>query len=480
MDDMSMDDSPESMDDLLPAEYELQLSEMRSGFTPGEKVKGKVSAISSSAVFIDVNAKSEGIIDRLELETDGQLQVTEGDIIEAYFSDYDEGEFIFTVKVSASEANDEVLSGAFQSQIPIEGKVIAERKGGFEVKVGAQSGFCPFSQIDLYGARDASAYIGHTFTFRIMEYDGRNLVVSRRQLLEEDREKEKVELRKGLNEGDLVTGSITKVLDFGAFVDIGGVEGLIPASELSWDRSIKPSDIVSAGQKVEVTVVRIDWEKERFTLSLKKAIGDPWDTVAEKFSETKRYSGVVTKLMEFGAFVQLEPGIEGLVHISRLGAGKRLNHASEVLEEGQELEVYIDSIDMERRRISLVLENVQVGREMKVEGGETVTVGQEVTGRVEDIKPFGVFVKLSPTQTGLLHVSEIQFQGMVDKGRDMYKRFPPGSEITVIVEKVEGKRISLSLPKSQDDVAEFRKDLAGGRDQEGLGNMGSILDGLNL
>lgn len=456
--------------------------DIRTGFDPGERVKATISAITRNTVFIDVGAKSEGIIERTELEQDGELTVSEGEEIEAYFTAYEDGAYLFTVRMQGgSDTRNEELLNAAQAEIPIEGKVVSERKGGFEIKVGNASGFCPFSQIDLFSAQDPEVYIGRSFTFLIIEYSDDNFVLSRRKFLEQERQEARKGLKEELAVGQLIEGTVRNVREFGAFVDIGGTEGLVPASELSWDRSLDPSEVVKPGDKLTVQVQSIDWEKDRIGLSLKKVGGDPWDTVQENYHVTKRYAGKVSKLMPFGAFVALEPGVEGLVHISKLGAGKRLNHAREVLEEGQELEVYIDNIDIDRQRISLVLENPQVGREMEVgEEGLKLTVGAEMQGRVEDIKHYGIFVKLSPTQTGLLHVSEIQFQGMVDRGRDMYKRFPPGSEITVTIKQISGDRISLGLPGNDDDSAEYRKDLAKDDKQEGLGDLGSLFDGLDL
>ena len=455
--------------------------EMRAGFMPGEKVEATIVNITRETVFIDIHSKSEGMIDRLEFEKDGELKVAIGDTITAYFADYDSGSFNFTVRMQGHDVVDDDLVNAAQNQIPIEGKIEAERKGGFAVKVGRHNAFCPYSQIDLYGTQPADAYIGQTFTFQILEYSSDNFVVSRRKLLEAKREEMRAETRGKLEEGSVVEGTVRKVLDFGAFVDLGGLDGLIPANELSWDRSQSPDEVVSVGDRLKVKIERIDRAKDRISLSLKKVGGDPWETVTDRYHPTQLVHGKVSRLLDFGAFVALEPGIDGLVHISKLGAGKRLRHADEVLEEGQALDVYIESIDTERRRISLALENVQIGREMEVDEGETLTVGEEITGVVDSIKQFGIFIKVTPKQTGLLHVSELSFDGMVNKGRDMYKRFPPGSEIKVIVQNIQGNRISLSLPsKADEESQEFRQHLTKESGSAGLGSLDDLFSGLNL
>ena len=463
--------------------YIEQAGELKTFFEPGEKVTGRITAITENTVFVDIQAKSEGLIDRVQLEKDGELKYAEGDEIEAFFAHSRGGELHLTVQILGSTADDDSLFDAYEAQIPIEGRVESERTGGFEVKIGNKTAFCPFSQIDLYSARDKNIYLGEKFSFLITECTDRNLVVSRRRLLEQEQAKGREQLQGELVEGAVVEGTVRNIRDFGVFVDIGGVEGLVPMGELAWNRVENAEDVVSIGQKVQVYVNKIDWAADRISLSLRRALGDPWDDVVDKYHETKCYNGVVTRLMDFGAFVQLEPGIEGLVHISKLGAGKRLNHAREVLEEGQEIEVYIETMDLERRRIGLVLENPQVGRTMSV-GEETLTIGQMRPGKVEDIKQFGIFVSLSPTQTGLVHVSKIPFKGGPgNRMKEMWDTYPPGSEVQVIIEQVQGGRISLALPGAQtEDDDSYREYLEGKDDSDSssFGGLGNAFDGLEL
>jgi small subunit ribosomal protein S1 len=464
--------------------YFEQTRKLKTSFKPGEKVSGRISAITPKTVFVDIGAKSEGLLDRAELEADGEMQYQEGDTIEAFFTHSDGGELHLAVKIKARGATDEALMDAHAGGIPVEGRVESERAGGFDVKVGNASAFCPFSQMDMYGGQDNSQYIGQRFSFLITECNDRNLVVSRRRLLELEKQQGREKLLDELREGTVVDGVVRRIMDFGVFVDIGGVEGLVPMGELAWNRVEDAAEIVKPGDKVQVYVNTIDWAKDRFSLSLRRAAGDPWDEVVGKYHETKQYSGVVTRLMDFGAFVQLEPGIEGLVHISKLGAGKRLNHARQVLEEGQDLEVYVESVDLDRRRIGLALENPQQGRTMEV-GDESLTIGESRVGKVEDIKQFGLFVSLSPRQTGLVHVSRIPLQGQANKIKEMWNKYPPGSELTVIVEQVRGGRISLALPETpNEDDEDYREFLEAQEDVEeesnGFGSMGGAFDSLNL
>ncbi len=461
--------------------YNRSLKRLHTEFTSGQKVSGTVLSITRDFVFVDINAISDGIIERRELEKDGKLRVKAGDTITAFFLGIDDtGEYNLTVQLKSRDTADDTLLEAQRSGIPVEGRVEAERKGGYEVKIGNRSGFCPYSQIDMFPSNDKTLYIGQRFSFLITECDDFNMVVSRRRLLEAEHEKTLKSLQENLKVGDVIEGTVKRIMDFGIFVDIGGMEGLVPMAEISWSRAKKAEEIVTIGEKVAVKVYEIDWPRNRIGLSLRQMGGDPWRHAEANYHPTKRYRGTVTKTLDFGAFIELEPGIEGLIHISKLGAGKRLQHAREVLHEGQEIEVYVDTIDMERRRISLTLENPQQGRTMEVEG-EKVTVGETIIGTVEEIRPFGVFIKLNTNQTGLLHVSEIPFTGSVNKMKDMHKRYPLQGTVTVIVKAVHQDRISLTLPESSgENDSEFRQFLVNSDSQQSLGSLAGALSSLKL
>jgi small subunit ribosomal protein S1 len=465
----------------LDALYSSEMDAFRAGFTPGEKIEGVISAIDSHCVFVDVHSKSDGIIDAVELfDKDGEITVAVGDSIEAFFIGMESGGIGLTVRLNTADADNSAIREAFASQIPIEAKVVAERKGGYEVRVGDERGFCPFSQIELYPPPDSSVYIGRVLTFLILEYKERNLVVSRRRFLEAEAEAAREELRKTLREGQIVEGTVSRLLHFGVFVDIGGVEGLIPMRELSWAHVRDASKVVSEGERISVRILSIDWDRNRIALSLRHTEPDPWTTVGDRFHPMTQYHGKVTRLLDFGAFVQLTPGVEGLVHISKLGAGKRLTHADEVLNEGEMIDVYVESVDLDRRRIALSLDNPQQGRTMEVESGATVTVGETIKGTVEDIKPYGIFVKLNEETTGLLHVSQIDLGGgQGSHYRAMYRKHPPESEIKVIVKEVHGHKVSLTMPDTSDEAQDYQN-LLTDDSSNGLGSLGSLLDGLGL
>lgn len=323
----------------------------------GEKIKATVVGISNGSIFLDSGGKSEGVLDASELTNDEQeVTVAIGDIIEVYFLNAQRGEQIFTISLGSGK-NSAHLEEAYRSQIPIEGLVKEEIKGGFEITLGGSiRAFCPFSQMGLRRVEDAAAeYVETKMNFLVTKYEenGRNIVVSARAILEAEREQRREELKETLAEGQTVEGVITSIQDFGAFVDIGGVDGLVPISEIGWSRVENINDYYAVDQKVSVLVKKLDWDADRITLSIKETQEDPWDAAAAKLSSGTIITGKVVRLAPFGAFVNLEPGVDGLVHISKLGKGRRIHHPREVLEEGQELEVQVESVDTVEKRISL-------------------------------------------------------------------------------------------------------------------------------
>ncbi|MFZ5774767.1 MAG: 30S ribosomal protein S1 [Thermodesulfobacteriota bacterium] len=328
----------------------------KEALRPGQQVEATVVRIAKEWIFLDLGAKSEGSVAKNEfIDAEGNLTVAEGDRVKVYFLSAKNNEKLFTSKVSGGAMHGH-LEEAWQSGVPIEGTVAGEVKGGFEVRLsGSVRAFCPFSQMDVRRIENAEEVIGKKFAFRISQYGehGRNIVLSRRALLEEERAEQKERLRQSLAVGQTVSGTITSIRDFGAFVDIGGVEGLIPASEIAWGRIEDIRERVAVGQEVSVTVLKLDWDHDRYSFSLKDTQPDPWEGVRSLFPEGTVHTGTVARLTDFGAFVTLAPGIDGLVHISKLGAGRRINHPREVAQVGDAIEVKIDSIDLDKKRLSL-------------------------------------------------------------------------------------------------------------------------------
>jgi small subunit ribosomal protein S1 len=326
----------------------------------GQRVEAVIVKITPDWIFLDVGGKSEGTLERRELvDAEGNLTVTEGQTLPVYFLSSRENEQIFTTRISSGEAARNFLEDAWRNGIPVEGLVEKEVKGGYEVKIaGSMRGFCPFSHTGFMKTGDTGEFLGKRHQFKIIEYRerGRNIILSRRALLEEEMQKRKVELREQLHEGMMVHGKITSVQDFGAFVDIGGIQGLLPISEIGWGRVEDIRQRVSVGEELDVAIVKLDWDRDRITLSLKETQPDPWEGVEMKFPAGSLHTGRVTRLTKFGAFVTLEEGVDGLIHISKLASGKKINHPGEVLKQGQAVTVRVEKVDPEKRRIALVPE----------------------------------------------------------------------------------------------------------------------------
>ncbi len=344
----------ESFEELFKVEETKKLRRIK----PGEKITATIVGIGQETTFLDVGGKSEGVLNSSELaDKEGSFTKEIGDRIDVYFLQTKGSEQLFTTSIGSGSSNAH-LEEAFRSQIPVEGFVKAEIKGGFEVTLGGNiRAFCPYSQMGLRRVEDAAKeYLETHMKFLISRFEegGRNLVLSARAIQEAEREELKEKLQQILEEGQTVEGVISSVRDFGAFVDIGGVDGLIPISEIGWSRVENVADYFHVDQKVSVVVKKIDWEKDRISLSYKETLADPWDTVSEQFPEGTTHTGRVARLAQFGAFVTLAPGIDGLIHISKLGGGRKIHHPREVMEEGQNIDVNIESTDPGERRISLV------------------------------------------------------------------------------------------------------------------------------
>ena len=336
-------------------------------FNPGEKVEAVITTVTKDGVFIDLGGKTEGYVAVNEfMDDENNITIKEGDTINAYFLSSRNNEMLFTTRLSGDTTGNEHLEDAYRNRIPLEGLVEKEIKGGFEVKIaGNIRAFCPYSQMGLHRVKNSDQYIGQNLTFKIIEYSekGRNIIISNRTVLEEDRQKQKDALMESLEEGMTVSGEITSIQKFGAFVDIGGIEGLIPISEISWGRVEDINGSLSVGQKVDVAIKKLDWEDDKFSFSLKEILPDPWNDVGLRYPEGSGHKGTVSRLAPFGAFVTLEPGIDGLVHISELGKGKRIHHPREVLEENQSIEVKIVKVAEAEKRLSLALVSNEQGSE---------------------------------------------------------------------------------------------------------------------
>jgi small subunit ribosomal protein S1 len=324
---------------------------------PGQKIEAMIVKITNDWIFLDAGGKSEGYLNRAEFaDEEGNLSVKEGDTITAYFLSSKHNEKLFTTKIGAGDSARQYMEEVWQNGIPIEGVVEKEIKGGFEVKVaGGMRGFCPYSQMGLQRIDNAQDCIGRRQSFKIIEYKnrGRSIILSSRILQEEQRKIEQESLKDALKEGMIVRGTVVSIKAYGAFLDIGGLQGLLPISAIGWLRVEDIHEHLSVGQELEVAISSFDREKNRISLSLKQMLADPWNDVTAKYPEGSLHEGKVVRIVDFGAFATLESGVDGLIHVSKMGRGRRISHPRDVVKLGDLLQVRIDSIDVDQKRISL-------------------------------------------------------------------------------------------------------------------------------
>lgn len=325
-------------------------------FVPGQEIETSIVAISNDCVFLNLNSKSEGVMEKAELlDKDGNLTAKEGDTIKVFFVGFQNGEMRFTKKISGDKADKEMLENAYKNRIPVEGRVEKEIKGGFEVKIGTTRAFCPFSQMGFRQKEEASFYVGKVLTFIIQEFkeNGKNLLVSNRAVQEIAYQDQIADLQKKIKVGMTVSGTIESIQSYGAFVDIGGFRALLPVSEISRTRVTDIESVLYQGQKIDAQVIKTDWPNERVSLSLKALQADPWDSVLEDFSAGDKIDGTIARVADFGLFVSLKEGVDGLVHISELEEAGKNTNLRKVYNVGQKMTVIIKSIDQDERRISL-------------------------------------------------------------------------------------------------------------------------------
>jgi small subunit ribosomal protein S1 len=449
----------------------------------GQTIEGTIVAIRTDVAFVDVGGKGEATIEIDELkDAEGNLEVAVGDRIQAMVVST-VGGLTLSRRLARGAATDRQLEDAFHTGLPVEGKVEKAVKGGYEVRIARQRAFCPFSQIDTVRT-DPSAHEGRVYAFRIIEYKegGRNLVVSRRALLEEEQRAGAAETRRSIVAGAVMTGRVTSVREFGAFVDLGGgVQGLLHVSEMGWSRVSDTSQVVRPGEEITVKVLRVDDDKQKISLGLKQLTADPWSRVQATYEIGQVRTGRVTRLAEFGAFVELEPGVEGLAHASTFAPTGRSEGWSTMVAAEMTGAFEILSIDLEKKRIGVALVPEGSARA----GGTApslpeIVPGARLMGKVERHEKFGVFVFLAPGRTGLIPLSETG----VAKEADVSRAFPVGADVEVVVLDVDdppGRRIRLSAKAVLDaheaeEVREYseREDVA---QAEGFGSLADKLRG---
>ena len=469
----------ESSEDFA-AMFEASIKAKR--FETGQTLEGTIVAIGPDVAFVDVGGKGEATIDIDELkDEDGDIEVAVGDRIQAMVVSTGGG-LRLSRKLARGAVTDRQLEDAFRTGLPVEGKVEKEVKGGYEVRIARLRGFCPFSQIDTVRT-EPSAHAGKVYAFRIVEYKegGKNLVVSRRALLEEEQRASAAEVRGSMVAGAVITGRVTSVREFGAFVDLGGgVQGLLHVSEMAWSRVSDPSQVLKVGDEITVKVLRVDDDKQKISLGLKQLAADPWSRVHDTYEVGQVRTGRVTRVADFGAFIELEPGVEALAHASTFAPTGRSQGWSSQVAPDMTGAFEILSIDLEKKRIGVALLPEGSARA----GGSApplreIVPGARLTGKVERHEKFGVFVFLAPGRTGLIPLSETG----VAKEADLVRAFPIGGDVEVVVLEVEpsGRRIRLSAKaildaREAEEVREYteRPDAA---PAEGFGSLADKLRG---
>src|SRR5262245_49944971 len=475
----------------------------------GERVTGTIFQLGADTAFLTLNGRTEAMIDLRELKDDeGILRFGVGDSVEAHVVEAGAKGVILSRTLSKGSASLAMLAEARASGMPVEGLVLAVNKGGFEVAVGDARAFVPLSQMDLRFVDKPDQYIGERLRFRVTEVRERNVVLSRRALLEDEQKALAAETRKSLGEGKVLQGKVTGVRDFGVFVDLGGVEGLVPVSELSHVRVGHPSEVVNVGDTVEVEVLRIEApnphspdkakHKERITLSMRSRQEDPWKAFAAGLKEGDRLQGKVVRLQPFGAFVELRPGVDGLIHISAMSE-RRIAHPRDVLKVGDTVEVAVEKVDPGEKRIGLrlVVDGVPVGsgvstsvpvsepaRESapKQQAAPRPKVGQVVEGTVDRIESYGVFL-VFPGGRGLVPASETG----TERGTDLKRHFQLGQTLKAQILEVDGSgkiRLSLTAAERAAERAEMeawqRTQRPSGGGGKGFGTLGDLLKGRKL
>ncbi|HEV2176441.1 MAG TPA: 30S ribosomal protein S1 [Terriglobia bacterium] len=424
------------------------------GLRPGQVVRGLVVKITDDVVLVDIGRKSEAAIARSEFLTDdGRLTAQAGDAVDVWVEEFDEqeGTFTFSHKKAARLRTWEDLEQAFREQTNVKGRAVERTKGGLTVDVGVRA-FLPASQADIRPLRNLDSLIGAEIVCKVIKLDKErnNAVVSRKLALEEEGNKKKAELLDRLHEGAELTGRVKNLTGYGAFVDLEGMDGLLHVTDLSWGRVGHPSEVIHAGQEVRVKVLKFDREKERISLGMKQLTPDPWEGVKSIYHPGDRAAGRVVSLTDYGAFVELEPGVEGLIHVSEMTWSRRLKHPSKLLKVGDRVEVSVLDVNPSQRRISLSLKQTLADPWEHI--ADRLAVGSTVQGRVRNLTDFGAFVEIEDGVDGLIHVSDASWK-QVKHPSEVLKK---GQKVEAVILSLDAaqRRISLGLKQLQPNIWE--------------------------
>ena len=458
--DMNQEDFSKMLEESLKA---------KDDFAPGDKISGTIVLINDESTFLSLTGKSEAVIDTAELrDKEGNIKYKKGDTIEAWIVSMKRGETKVTLRIGKGNVNSELLLTAYQNMVPLEGVATGEIKGGFNVNVSGFRCFCPYSQIDIKSSEDRAQYINKNFSFRILEYkeNGKNIILSRRALLEEKQQQREDEAKKTLQTGDITEGTVASVKDFGIFVDLKGIEGFVPKSEISWSRNAGISQY-KTGDKISAKIINLDWPQKKITLSIKQLTDEPWNSI-DRFSEGLMINGRVSNIIQQGAFIEIAPGIEGYIHVSRMSVVKNIHKPEDAVTLNDMVNVRILSIDKENKRIALEL--VTGEADPWQEPVESLTSETHIAV-IENVRNNGITARLKNGMQGYIPRNELS------DNTDIQKKYRTGSEIKVVIKDMDiGSRKMILSEKNAfklEEEKEFKSFMNAGPESSSssLGNL---------
>jgi small subunit ribosomal protein S1 len=446
-------DSEEAQEEQLKEQTFQELyEESLKSIKEGEVVRGSIIQVTDDYVMVDIGYKSEGQIRISEFaDEEGNISAKVGDEVDVLLEYHEDenGDIVLSKEKAAKIKVWDEISRIYKEDGVIEGRIVSKVKGGLSVDIGVQA-FLPGSQVDLRPVRNLDSLIGQQVQFKILKYNKkrRNVVLSRRVLLEKERESLKAETLQRLEEGKVLEGIVKNITEYGVFVDLGGIDGLLHITDMSWGRVGHPSEMCSIGDTIEVMVLNFDSEKERVSLGLKQLSEDPWHTVEDRYPVTNRVTGRVVSLTDYGAFVELEPGIEGLIHVSEMSWTAKIRHPSKVVSVGDVVEAVVLNLNKENKRISLGMKQVEPNPWDVI--GEKYPVGTTIQGKIKNITDFGLFIGIDEGIDGLVHISDLSWTKRIKHPSELYKK---GEEIQAIVLNIdkENERFSLGVKQLNPD-----------------------------
>jgi len=445
--DDSVQDSGDSMENVMNL-YE----ESFKRFAEGEVVTGRIISIDKDHVLVDIGYKSEGQIRLSEFkDEEGNISAEMGDSVEVMVEWWDDEEerVVLSKEKAANIKTWDAIKNSYDEDGTVEGVISNRVKGGFSVDIGVQA-FLPGSQADLRPIRNLDELVGKTYEFKILKYNRKrsNIVLSRRAILEKEREEKRSTTLESIHEGQVVEGIVKNITDYGVFIDLGGVDGLLHITDISWGRVKHPSELFAVGDTISVKILSFDLEKERVSLGMKQLSTDPWSVASEKYAVGSKVTGVVVSLTDYGSFVELEEGIEGLIHVSEMSWTRKIRHPSKVVSVGEEVEAVVLDIKPESRRISLGMKQVVPNPWDVI--AEKYPVGTTIEGKIKNITDFGLFIGIDEGIDGLVHISDISWIKRIKHPSELFKKGDMVQAVVLDIEK-ESERFSLGIKQLQDD-----------------------------